>query len=215
MTGRAQRLGGRDRGHAFLLGGGFKRRLPTRLVALASVGQHAHESCLGRQRLCYGQEQGCILRLYARAMAVAIELDEHRDGVGRIRRRGHRYGLLHAVQQNGKCDPALAKPLNSRQFVRGDADGVGDVGYAMPDQFFRLAQCGDRGRTVRTGQHSAEHIPRFGRLEMRTEGHSGFLQAIAQTEDVGVHPRLVDKQAGRVHGLRGLRKIGWQTCIDG
>ncbi len=141
------------------------------------------------------QQQGGSRR-DARAVPVAVDLDEHGDGHALpCAEGGNSFCRGGIVQDDLQAAARVDERLAPGQLGRGDAHGIGKVGHAVRKEHLGFAQGGHRGRPLRGGHLAQGHLQAFPRLEVRAQGN-------AQAGSLALHPLAVALEDLRVQDGR-------------
>ncbi|MGY3584202.1 hypothetical protein ACVIF9_002879 [Bradyrhizobium sp. USDA 4350] len=156
QSGRAQRLGARDRGGAFLLGGLLQRRHAAAGIGFAGMRHDAAQLGAALMQRAADLDQQRVARTDPGAMAVAIDLDQHGNAVVRpARHRGDGGGLLEAVEHHRQVHALPPQRRDAIELLRRDADGIEDVLDACRGKQLGLLQGRDRRRAAWAVHHGA------------------------------------------------------------
>ncbi|MNT09299.1 hypothetical protein D3C72_1440770 [compost metagenome] len=149
------------------------------------------------------QQVAGVARLHAGAMAVAIDLDQGRDGIaGRLGPCRHRPRRLDAVDHHRQVNAARAQRQHAFQFGGRNAHRVKQVGDARGRELLRFLQGRHRGGTLGRRHEPARHVDGLGGLQVGTQLHPVSGHQRVQAVDIARHARLVQQQAGRFQGVQ-------------
>ena len=163
----------------------------------AAVLQHAADR----------DETAGIAGLNARAVAIAVDLDQHRKPVaGGARRGGDGLRAVEVVEEDRQIGAAAAQIEHMIELVGRDADGVQDVLEAVADEILGFLEGRYRDRPRAALGHDAGHLDALGRLEVRAQMHAEARQTAAQTHDIGLHAVSVEQEAGCLQAVEPRRR---------
>ncbi|MNT00799.1 hypothetical protein D3C72_1352430 [compost metagenome] len=208
IAGGAQAFRCLDRAGALLLGHGFDGLGRTAIVGIARMGEHAREPGAGALVLsplaqcCGDVEQRRVCRLDARAVAVGIDLDQHRHVERALATPGgERVGGLDVVQQQGERCAAPHEVFDMRQLGRDDAHRVQDVTPAVVEEIAGFLQGGygdGRTRCANAGRDVGGLVG----LGVRPQRDAGRRKAVAQPRDIALHLESVQDKDRRFECLQ-------------
>lgn len=145
--------------------------------------------------------QGGVLGAQAAAVAVAVDLDLRRyREAGAAGGLGDGLGLRPAVEQDAQAHAAPQEGEDARELVRGDADGVGEVGVAAVGEGLGLGEGGDGDRAgcpARVPQEGGD-VEALGRLDVRAQDDAEPFRAPGEAFGIAKHPVHVDDREGGV-----------------
>ena len=166
-------------------------------VGRPGVGHHAAQLAIARQDR-RDAEQPLVTRRQAAALAVAVDLDQHRDpqtdGAGELGQPG---GCLPAVADDGKVHAPGMQPRDAFELAGLDAHGVEQVRHAGRGELLGLLQRRDRCRAGGRVHHPSRDVHGLAGLQVRAQLHAARGEPRPQAVDVALHGRFVEQQRGR------------------
>ena len=179
---------------ALLLGQLCKRLRGVEIVGTARVSHDAVQGTHGAQRLADLQQQRGV-GVNARAMAVAVDLDEYRQRPTVVPYGGgHRFGSCQRVDDNLNPAAALLQRHDLGQAVRRDADRIQNVLEACLKKGHGLLEGGDGNPGRACVLLGARHLHALRCLDMRAKDDPQLPHARGHTLDVVLHPVGVEQQ---------------------
>jgi hypothetical protein len=138
-----------------------------------------------------------LVGLDARAMAVAVHLDHHVEGVlFGLALGDHRLRRRQRVHQDGQRASSPAQHQRPVELRRRNADGVEHVGEARVEELLRFLQRRHRDAAGAGGLLPPRDLNAFRRLDVRPQANTERGHALLHAHDIAHHARLVDQRGG-------------------